>query len=515
MALYSASNPMATPATAPLLEVRGISKRFGGHAALQDVTLVLAAGEVHAVAGENGAGKSTLMAVLSGALCPDAGVLLWDGRPVALGHVRAAQDLGISMVHQEPQLVGSLSVAENVGLGRLPSRLGPLRVVDRGLLREQARGALALVRAEIAPERRVETLGVAPRQLVAIARALHFGARLIILDEPTSSLSPTETDSLFLTLRALRDRGTAIVYISHRLEELRALADRVTVLRDGGVVMTAPLAETSNDALILAMSGRELVSVDAARDERPAGDVVLEVRGLGRRGRLHDVSLAVRAGEIVGLAGLVGAGRSRMLRTVFGADRADHGEVRVRGADGSWRRVGRLRDAIAAGVGLVPEDRRALGLVPTASVADNIGLVTPPGTRRFGILRRARLREFARRAVEALRIKTRSLDAPVRTLSGGNQQKCVLARWVGPEARVLLLDEPTRGVDVGAKAEIHRHLRELAHRGLAILVASSEMPELLALCDRIAVMRQGRLVGELPRTQATAPEVLRLATGTR
>lgn len=515
MALYSASNRMATQAAGPLLEVRGIWKSFGGHAALRDVSLALATGEVHAVAGENGAGKSTLMAILSGALRPDAGALLWEGRPVALGDVRAAQALGISMVHQEPQLVGSLSVAENVGLGRLPARLGPLRVVDRGLLLDQARRALALVRADTPPERRVDTLGVAERQLVAIARALHFGARLIILDEPTSSLSPTETESLFLTLRALRGRGTAIVYISHRLEELRALADRVTVLRDGGVVTTAPLAETSNDALILAMSGRELVTVDAARDERPAGDVVLEVRGLGRRGRLHEVSLDVRAGEIVGLAGLVGAGRSRTLRTVFGADRADAGSVRVRTADGGWRRVGTLRDAIAAGMGLVPEDRRALGLVGTASVADNIGLVTPPGTCRFGLLRRGRLREFARRAVETLRIKTRGLDAPVWTLSGGNQQKCVLGRWVGPDARVLLLDEPTRGVDVGAKAEIHRHLRELAGRGLAILVASSEMPELLALCDRIAVMRQGRLVGELAREQATAPEVLRLATGTR
>src|SRR5439155_14109672 len=272
-------------------------------------TVALAAGEVHAVAGENGAGKSTLMAILSGASRPDAGVLLWEGRTVALGDVRAAQALGISMVHQEPQLVGSLSVAENVGLGRLPARMGPLRVVDRAVLREQARRALALVRAEMPPERRVETLGVAERQLVAIARALHFGARLIILDEPTSSLSLTETESLFLTLRVLRDRGTAIVYISHRLEELRAIADRVTVLRDGAVVTTTPLAETSNDALILAMSGRELAAVDASRDERGAGDVVLEVRGLGRRGRLHDVSLAVRAGEIVGLAGLVGAGR--------------------------------------------------------------------------------------------------------------------------------------------------------------------------------------------------------------
>jgi ABC-type sugar transport system ATPase subunit len=356
---------------------------------------------------------------------------------------------------------------------------------------------------------------VAERQLVAIARALHFGARLIILDEPTSSLSMAETESLFATLRALREAGTTIVYISHRLEELRALADRVTVLRDGRVVVTAPLAQTGNDALILAMSGRELATVDAARDERPAGEVLLEVRGVGRRGRLHDVSLEVRAGEIVGLAGLVGSGRSRLLRTVFGADRADAGEVRVRAAGGSWRPIGTLREAIAAGVGLVPEDRRALGLVPVASVADNIGLVTPPGTRRFGVLRRARLRAFAARAVETLRIKARSLDAPVRTLSGGNQQKCVLGRWVGPDARVLLLDEPTRGVDVGAKAEIHRHLRDLARRGLAILIASSELPELLALCDRIAVMREGRVVSELPRAQATAPEVLRLATGTR
>jgi len=501
--------------TAPLLEVQGITKRFGGQPALQDVTMGLATGEVHAVAGENGAGKSTLMAILSGALRPDAGALLWEGRPVAFGDVRAAQALGISMVHQEPQLVASLSVAENVGLGRLPSRLGPLRVVDRGRLRGQALQALRLVRAELSPERRVDTLGVAERQLVAIARALHVGARLIILDEPTSSLSAAETESLFATLGALRQRGTAIVYISHRLEELRALADRVTVLRDGRVVTTVPVAETSNDALILAMSGRELAAVDAARDERPAGDVVLEVRGLTRRGRLHEVSLEVRAGEIVGLAGLVGAGRSRALRTVFGADRADRGEVRVLGAGGSGRRVGTLREAIAAGVGLVPEDRRALGLVMTASVAENIGLVTPPGTRRLGLLRRRALREVARRAVEALRIKTRGLDAPVRTLSGGNQQKCVLGRWVGPESRVLLLDEPTRGVDVSAKAEIHRHLRELAGRGLAILVSSSELPELLALCDRIVVMRQGRVVGELPRARASAPELVRLATGTR
>jgi ABC-type sugar transport system ATPase subunit len=505
---------MQTAPPPPLLEVRGVSKRFGGHQALRGVDLTLGAAEVQALCGENGAGKSTLMAVLSGSLRPDEGVLLWEGRAAALGDVRAAQALGISMVHQEPQLVPSVSVAENVCLGRLPFRGGPMRLVDRAALRDQARRALEALRQAIEPDRLVETLGVAQRQLVAIARALHFGARLIILDEPTSSLSAAETEALLEVLRGLRGCGTAIAYISHRLEEVRAIADRVTVLRDGQVVATAPVGQMTNRAIVEAMSGRELLAADAAGAPITSASAapLLEVRGLGRGGRLHDVTLRVHAGEIVGLAGLMGAGRSRALRSIFGADPVDQGEVTVR-VGGAPRRVSSVAGAIRSGIGLVPEDRRSQGLVLTASVADNVGLVTPPAARRLGFLRRGLLRTAAARAVETLRIKTRGVDEPVHALSGGNQQKVVLGRWLGPDTRVLLLDEPTRGVDVGAKAEIHRHLRRLAGEGRALLVASSELPELLALCDRIYVMRGGRLAGELSREQATPVEVLRLATG--
>jgi ABC-type sugar transport system ATPase subunit len=499
-----------TPAT-PLLEVRGLAKRFGAQAALQDVSVAIAAGEVHAVAGENGAGKSTLMAILSGALAPDRGAILWEGRPVALPHVRAARDLGISIVHQEPQLVSSLGVAENVCLGRLPHGAGPARLVDRAAMRAAARTALATLRVSLPLEAAVGAIGVAQRQLVAIARALHFGARLIILDEPTSSLSLDEVEALFASLRALRARGTALVYISHRLEELRAIADRVTVLRDGRVVTTAAMAEMGHDALIAAMSGRELAADLQAGPPPPGTEPRLRARDVGRSGRLHGISLEVRAGEVVGLAGLMGSGRSRTLRTLFGADGRDAGTVEVRTHEG-WRAVFGVADAIALGVGLVPEDRRALGLVLTASVADNIGLRTPPGARRFGFLRHRVVRAVAEAAMATLRIKARGADAPVRTLSGGNQQKVVLGRWLR-DTRVLLLDEPTRGVDVSAKAEIHRHLRALAGSGMALVVASSEIPELLALCDRIVVMRQGRLAGELPRERATPMEILRLATG--
>jgi ABC-type sugar transport system ATPase subunit len=498
----------------PLLHARGISKRFGGQQALDDVTLALAPGEIHGLAGENGAGKSTLMAVLSGALRPDSGTLVWEGRPVRPGDVRAARSLGIGMVHQEPQLVPALSVAENIGLGRLPARGGPLRLVDRRALVEEAARAIAPLGVPIAPEARVESLGVASRQLVAIARALHAGARLIILDEPTSSLSLEETERLFAVLRRLREGGKTIVYISHRLEELRALASRLTVLRDGRVVRTAPVEALTNDAILEAMSGPERVA--GAGDHAPAavGGPALEVRGLARRGRL-DVTLRVDRGEIVGLAGLMGAGRSRALRSIFRADPADGGTVELRLEDGSVRPVATIGEAIEAGLGFVPEDRRGMGLVPNASVLDNIGLVTPPGGRRLGFLRRRLVRQVAEDAVATLRIKTPGLEAPVRVLSGGNQQKVVLARWLGAGRRVLLLDEPTRGVDVATKAELHRHLRALAARGLGLLVASSELAELLALCDRIYVMREGRIAGELPRAQATPAAILRLATGAR
>jgi ABC-type sugar transport system ATPase subunit len=502
---------MATP---PRLEASGLVKRFGATLALDGVSFDVAAGEIHAVAGENGAGKSTLMGILSGAHRPDRGTLRWEGRPVALGDVRAARDLGIGTVHQEPQLVPALSVAENLGVGRLPHRGGAVRLVDRRRLREEAVRALAPLRAGIAPDRRVETLPVGERQLVAIARALHAGARLIVLDEPTSSLSPAEIEALFGVLRELRGRGTAIVYVSHRLEELRRLADRVTVLRDGRVVASGPVSTMTADAIVEAMSGGVAAPPAFAGAAEKGAEALLEVRGLSARGRLHDVTLRVHRGEIVGLAGLMGAGRSRLLRTIFGAEPRDGGEVSVAGPEGARRPASGPAGAIAAGLGFVPEDRRAMGLVLGASVVENVGLVTPPAARRLGFLRRGLLREQAARAVEALRIKTPGLDALLRTLSGGNQQKVVLARWLGSRFRVLLLDEPTRGVDVGAKAEIHRHLRALAAGGQGLLVASSELPELLALCDRIYVMRQGRVAGELGRDAAGAAAVLRLATGT-
>jgi ABC-type sugar transport system ATPase subunit len=497
----------------PLLHVEGVSKRFGGHQALRGVTVDFFPGEVHAVAGENGAGKSTLMAILSGALRPDEGELVWEGRRVSPGHVRAAQALGVGMVHQEPQLVPSLTVEENIALGRLPEHGGPLRIVSRGALREEAARALAPLGATLSPALRVAGLRLADRQLVAIARALSVGARLIILDEPTSSLPAAEVEGLFAVLARLRARGVALVYISHRLEELRALADRVTVLRDGQVVTTAAMAGLSDDDLVRAMSGRDVAAPGGA-GPGAGGDVMLEARGLTQRGRLHGIDLVVRRGEIVGLAGLVGAGRSRTLRAIFGAAPLDAGEVRVRAGSGpELRPVRGVAEAMAAGVGLVPEDRRHQALVLTLSLQENVGLVNPPGAVRRGMLAVRVLRAAAARAVEVLRIKTRTLDTAVGVLSGGNQQKVVLGRWLARDARVLLLDEPTRGVDVGAKAEIHRHLRERAASGAALLVASSELPELLALCGRIYVLRQGRIAGELGRAQATAVELLRLATG--
>ncbi|MGE5814572.1 MAG: sugar ABC transporter ATP-binding protein [Acidobacteriota bacterium] len=493
-----------------LLEARGITKRFGGQTALDGVSLAVRGGEVLAVAGENGAGKSTLMAILSGALMPDAGQITWDGRDVRFTGVSDALSAGIGMVHQEPQLVRCLSVAENLYLGALPNRRG---FVDRARLRERAVSALAAVGLDLYPERLVETLGSAASQLVAIARTLTAGARLVILDEPTSALSLSETERLFGVLRGLRAQGVSVIYISHRLEELRAIADRVAVLRDGRLVLCDERSNLSTDALIRAMSGG-VTHAAGPRDlnAAKAGAPVLEVEHVTRRGRLRDVSLEVRAGECVGLAGIVGAGRSRLLRTIFGAEPRDSGHVTIRTADRRYR-VQTIREAIHAGIGLVPEDRRHQGLVMDSSVAENIALATPAGAVQRGFLVRGAIQSAAERAIGRLRIKTRGPQTPVRWLSGGNQQKVVLARWFRPETQVLLLDEPTRGVDVMAKAEIHTYLRGLAAEGRALLVASSEIPELLEICDRILVMRAGAIVGELTRAQASPERVLALATG--
>src|SRR4051812_10690927 len=453
------------------------------------------------------------MAILSGASSHDAGELRWEGCPVVFRGVSDAQALGIAIVHQEPQLIACLSVAENLRLGRLPSRSGVLRLVDRGALGRDAGQAIARVGLHLPPATIVSSLSPAQRQLVAIARALSRGARLLILDEPTSSLGDADSRRLLDLLRELRAGGTAVLYISHRLEELRAIANRVTVLRDGRVAATGPLDSLTNDDLIHAMSGRPLRAATAhPGGTNPDAAPVLSVRGVTRTGRLPDITLDVAPGEIVGIAGLMGSGRSRLLRTLFGEERLDSGTVDVRTSHGA-RRIDSIAAATAAGIGFVPEDRRRLGLVPTASVVENIGLATPPGTRTFGMLRHGRLRSIAGAAARLLHVKAPSLDHPITALSGGNQQKVVLARWLAAGARVLLLDEPTRGVDITAKAEIHAHLRRLAAEGLSLIVVSSELPELMALCTRICVMRVGRIVADLPRASATQPELVRLAIG--
>ena len=504
----------SVPARGPLLVVEGVVKRFSGHTALGGVSLSINPGEVIALAGENGAGKSTLMAICSGALAPDEGTLRWQGEPIRFAGTADARRAGIAIVHQEPQVVGSLSVAENLVLGRLPRRTAGM--VDWAQVERTAAEALARVGLSLPLHAPVASLGPGVRQLLAIARAVHEGARLLILDEPTSSLSLDDAHRLAEIVRETAARGTAVVYISHRIEELRPLADRVIVLRDGCVTLDEPLASVPPPAFWSALSGgaEEGVAASArSRAESSPGDPpLLEVRGLRQDGRLHDVSLAVAAGEIVGVAGLVGAGRSRLLHAVFGGERVDAGAVRVR-VGSEWQQVRGIHQAIAAGIGLVPEDRRRQGLVLGNSIADNIALAMPPDAVSRGWLRLRRIVEVAQAAVSRFRIRAQGPRQPVIELSGGNQQKVLLARWLRAGTRVLLLDEPTRGVDVVAKAEIHQFLRDAASAGMGLLVASSDLPELLALCDRIYVMRNGAIAGEVPAAEANAARLLTIASG--
>ncbi|MBA3295571.1 MAG: sugar ABC transporter ATP-binding protein [Acidobacteria bacterium] len=503
---------------APLLAIEGVVKRFGGHTALGGVSLSVRAGEIIALAGENGAGKSTLMAVCSGALAPDAGVLRWQGHGVRFGGTAEARDAGIAIVHQEPQLVGCLSVAENLVLGQLPRRAAGL--VDWPAVERTATEALARVGLSLPLRATIASLGPGVRQLVAIARAVHGGAKLLILDEPTSSLALDDARRLGQIVREIAARGTAVIYISHRIEELRPLADRLVVLRDGRVTLDAPLASVAPKEFWAALSGGAeagtapavLVSQAAADPAGARPDTLLDVSGLRQHNRLRDVSVHVGAGEIVGLAGLVGSGRSRLLHAIFGCESADGGAVRVR-VGSALREVRDIDGAIAAGIGLVPEDRRRQGLVLGASISNNIALAIPDDAVSRGWLRRRRILDVARAAVDRLRIRARGPAQPVIELSGGNQQKVLLARWLRAGTRVLLLDEPTRGVDVVAKAEIHQFLREAASKGMGLLVASSDLPELLSLCDRIYVMRSGAVAGEVRAADADATRLLTMASG--
>ncbi|MFG2010534.1 sugar ABC transporter ATP-binding protein [Micromonospora sp. NPDC048868] len=504
-----------------IVAMSGITKRFGGVHALRGVDLTLRAGEVHALLGENGAGKSTLINILSGVVTGYGGEISIGGRPARFTGPAAAQAAGIATIHQELDLVPALSVAENLVLGREPRTR--LRTLDRRAMTRAALDWLGPLGARIDPRRPVGSLRVGEQQLVEIAKALSLDARVLVMDEPTAALADAEARRLMSTIRALRERGVAVVYISHRLEEIEHIADRATVLRNGEVAGTLRPDRADRQRIITLMVGRPaeaLFSEGSAGPARPAGPPVLEVDDLAvrprgtRPGRCEPagVSLTVRAGEIVGLAGLMGAGRTELLETLYGAGPPGRrsGQVRLAGRPYAPRGP---RAALRAGVGFVPEDRRRSALVLEHPVGRSIVLAALRRVSTAGVVRAGRERDAVRQQVAALAIKTSSAAAPVGSLSGGNQQKVVFARHLLTRPRLLLLDEPTRGVDVGAKAEIYRLLRRLADDGMGILLASSELPELTGVCDRIVVLRRGRAVAELPAAGCTGEDILTAAMG--
>ncbi len=491
----------------PFLEFHGITKRFPGVLALDGVGFSVERGTCHALIGENGAGKSTLGKILAGVYTADGGEIRLDGQVIHPSSPLAARELGIAMVHQELAFCPNLSVAENLCLGDLPRRAG---FVDRAELRRRAQAMLATIGADIDPDAIIGTLSTGREQLVQIAAAVGTGAKVIVMDEPTSSLSAAETAELFKLVRELKARGITLIYVSHRLEELFALCDNITVLRDGKHVATEKVAETTPQRVVTQMIGRELLIATPNHLTREPGAERLRVESLSSPGKFSDISLSVRAGEIVGIAGIVGAGRSEVVEAVMGLDHAATGSITV---DGKTLRPGSIESALAAGVGLVPEDRKRQGLVLGLNCRENTTLAALPALARFGWVNRAAEDTLAQRYRQRLRVKAPSLESITAGLSGGNQQKIALAKWLARSCDVLLIDEPTRGVDVGAKAEIYQLLDELACEGKALLVVSSELPELIGLCRRILVMRGGHLAGEVPRADFSEAALMRLMAG--
>jgi rhamnose transport system ATP-binding protein len=501
-----------------LLALSGVGKSFGAVHALVDMELELHAGEVHALVGENGAGKSTLVKILSGVHAPDTGTLRLGGEFTVLGGPADARAAGIAVIYQEPTLFADLSVAENIFVGRQPlmggaagigKALRGLRWIDTAEMRRRARQLFARLGVHLDPDRPARGLSIADQQLVEIAKALSFDAQVLVMDEPTAALSGVEVERLFAVVRALRDAGVAILFVSHRFDEVFALAQRITVMRDGRRVSTDPAADLDVAMLVRRMIGRE-ISQMFPKEQTSAGEAVLQVRQLTRSAVFADITFDVRAGEIVALAGLVGAGRSEVIRAVFGIDRYDSGEVLV---GGEHLPRGRPPAAMAAGLALVPEDRRQQGLVMELSVERNAMLTRRWALARLGLLSRRAERQAAQSWIQRLQVKASGLTDPVSTLSGGNQQKLVLAKWLSTSPRVLIVDEPTRGIDVATKAEVHRLLSELAGRGVAVLMVSSELPEVLGMADRVLVMHEGRLVSEIPRQRADEESVMLAATG--
>lgn len=491
-----------------LLRAVNISKSYAGVQALKSASFELRRGEVHALVGENGAGKSTLIKIITGAVAADSGEIEIGDQIITNHSPRLAKALGIAAIYQQPALFPELSVAENLAIGQERSSLW-----QRINWRERRRRAAALldeVGARIDPEVAASELSMPQQQLVEIARALGADARILIMDEPTASLSEEDTQNLFNVIGKLRERGTGIIYISHRLDELPVIADRVTVLRDGSTIDRRPMSEVNHQQLIQLMVGRELSAVFPER-EVELGEVVLELRRFGNSAAgVNEVSLSVRAGEVVGLAGLVGAGRTELARTIFGLTPASHGEILLRGKS---VHINNPSKAVALGLAYLPEDRRRHGVILDLPVSANITLASLGGFSRWGALNFARERTVAAEYTQRLGIKTPAIFSPVATLSGGNQQKVALSRWLVTRPAVLILDEPTQGIDVGAKSEIHALMNDLAAQGVAILMISSELPEILGMSDRIAVMRGGNLVSILNRQEASQQKILSLALG--
>ncbi len=500
--------PRPVDAVGPLVEMRRIEKHFPGVHALRGARFDLRAGEVHALMGENGAGKSTLMKVLTGVYQPDSGEILIAGQPVHISGPRSAQALGVSIIHQELQLMSHLTAAQNIFIGREPRRMFGWFTDERQANADAAQ-LFARMKIDIDPRAEVGHMTVARQQLVEIAKALSFNAKVLIMDEPTSALNETEVAHLFAIIRDLKAQGVGVVYITHKMDEVKQIADRVTVMRDGQTIDTLPAAGTPISQIISLMVGRELA--DATRAEaRANGEEALRVEGLTRKGVIRNVSFALRKGEILGFAGLMGAGRTEVARAIFGADPIDAGDIFIRGQK---RGIASPADAVRCGIAYLSEDRKRFGLVTPMSVGANVTMASWPRFLSGGIfMRDGELRKTSQHYVNLLKVKTPSVEQETRLLSGGNQQKIVIAKWLLRDCDILIFDEPTRGIDVGAKAEIYKLLQGLADEGKAIIVISSELPEVLRLSHRIVVMCEGRITGELDGASATQESIMTLAT---
>ncbi|WP_167279515.1 sugar ABC transporter ATP-binding protein [Paenibacillus lupini] len=492
-----------------LIQMEDIDKQFPGVQALKDCRFELRRGEVHALVGENGAGKSTLMKVLTGVYQKDTGRILYDGIEVEVPNAKAAQKLGISIIHQELNLAPDLTVAQNIFIGREPRR-GLRLFLDEQELKRKVERLFERLNMDLDPNESVANLTVAKQQMVEIAKALSYDAKVLIMDEPTAALSDSEIDDLFIIINQLRSSGVGIVYISHRMDELKRITNRITVMRDGRYIDTVPTADVTNEQIIAMMVGREIY--DSTKQNRIEGtsETVLEVKGLSRKGALRDINFKLRKGEIIGFAGLIGAGRTEVARAIFGADPIDAGEITVRGRKVVLRQP---FDAVQAGIGYLSEDRKRYGCIVEMDVKTNVAVASlRQYANPFGWVNRARIAKAADQIVDMLKVKTPHIDQEVKFLSGGNQQKVVIGKWLTRDCDILIFDEPTRGIDVGAKSEIYKLLNDLAAKGKSIIMISSELPEILRMSHRIIVMCEGRITGELDREEATQEKIMRYAT---